>query len=265
MRRLTGWDRVLGNASRMLADATRMRAQMTPAAGPDRAVRQQLADRDVADGVTGDERSELPGLPAAGIPDRGTASFVPEGLPDEVPEGMPAADQPMSPAEQQHAAGLMRVNHVGEVCAQALYQGQAATAGTEDLRGYLLGAADEEKRHLDWTSQRIAELGGRPSRLVPFWYASSYLIGAAAGLRGDKASLGFMAETERQVEAHLAGHLKSLPPADARSRAIVRKMQAEEAGHAEGALARGGRLPPVPVRHLMKAMATVMTTTAYRI
>jgi ubiquinone biosynthesis monooxygenase Coq7 len=167
--------------------------------------------------------------------------------------------------EARHSAALMRVNHVGEVCAQALYQGQAATARSEELRRFLLGAAAEERRHLDWTRERIDQLSGRPSRLVPFWYLSSYALGFAAGLAGDRVSLGFMAETERQVEAHLAGHLDSLPESDRRSRQIVEVMQAEEVGHAREALARGGQLPPWPVRTLMRAMARVMTTTAYRI
>ena len=235
MRRQTGWDRVLANTSRLLADAARLKGQI-------RAVAATKAGG--ADGVTPVAVGDL----------------------ESMPVGLPASDsQALTAAEQRHAAGLMRVNHVGEVCAQALYQGQAATAGTDDLRGYLLGAADEEKRHLDWTARRIAELGQQPSRLVPFWFASSYLIGAVAGLKGDRASLGFMAETERQVEAHLEGHLKTLPPGDERSRGIVRQMQIEEVGHAEGALARGGRLPPVPVRGLMRAMAKVMTATAYRV
>jgi len=175
------------------------------------------------------------------------------------------ADGEMTPQEIRHAAALMRVNHVGEVCAQALYQGQAATARGQGLRHYLLGAAEEERRHLDWTRQRIDELGSRPSRLVPFWYLSSYLVGLTAGLGGDSISLGFMAETERQVEAHLAGHLDSLPAADHRSRRIVETMQMEEVRHAQGAIARGGHLPPWPVRTLMRAMARVMTTTAYRV
>ena len=235
MRKQTGWDRMLANASRLMADATRIREHVGEAS--------TMAAK-VRDGVD---------------------AFAATGVDEGMPPGLPAReDGGLSPEERRHAAGLMRVNHVGEICAQALYQGQAATARTGDLRGYLLGAADEEKRHLDWTARRIAELGSRPSRLVPFWFASSWLIGAAAGMRGDRASLGFMAETERQVEAHLAGHLGSLPPADARSRGIVRQMQIEEIGHAEGALARGGRLPPLPIRGLMKMMGKVMTTTAYR-
>ena len=250
MRRLTGWDQVLDKASRLLGDATQLQAQVKPAFGRKQAI-------DAHAGGTAD-LAEGADVAVTGAAGSDVAASMPEGIPERT-------DQALSPAEARHAAGLMRVNHVGEVCAQALYQGQAATAGTDELRGYLLGAADEEKRHLDWTSLRIAELGGQPSRLVPFWYASSYLIGAVAGLRGDKASLGFMAETERQVEAHLASHLKRLPAGDARSRAIVRQMQAEEIGHAEGALARGGRLPPLPVRQLMRAMASVMTTTAYRV
>ncbi len=239
MRRQSGWDRMLANASRLMADAVRIREHVDES-------RQQKGD----------------GVAAAAMTASGPGPTGDEGMPPDLPASAACA---LSPDEQRHAAGLMRVNHVGEVCAQALYQGQAATAGTDDLRDYLLGAADEEKRHLDWTARRIVELGSQPSRLVPFWFASSWLIGAAAGLRGDRASLGFMAETERQVEAHLAGHLKSLPSGDARSRGIVSQMQIEEIGHAEGALERGGQLPPPPIRGLMKMMGKVMTTTAYRI
>ena len=236
MRRQSRWDRMLANTSRLMADASRIREHV----GETSAMAAKAAD----------------GIAAAAVPGRD------EGMPPGLPT---SEDCPLSVDEQRHAAGLMRVNHVGEICAQALYQGQAATARTEGLRGYLLGAADEEKRHLDWTARRIVELGSQPSRLVPFWFASSWLIGAVAGLRGDRISLGFMAETERQVEAHLAGHLRSLPPGDGRSRGIVSQMQIEEIGHAEGALARGGQRPPVPIRGLMKMMSKVMTTTAYRV
>lgn len=261
MRRQTDWDRMLANATRLLAGATRVRGQAAAT------MAHPGDDVGVSSGVSSGIGSGIGSAGSDGgrdgVSDRagGTGpreTAMPEGVPD-------ADDAALTPAEQRHAAGLMRVNHVGEVCAQALYQGQAATAGTEELRTYLLGAADEEKRHLDWTAARIAELGQQPSRLVPFWFASSYLIGAAAGLGGDRTSLGFMAETERQVEAHLASHLKSLPRGDFRSRAIVTTMQAEEIGHAEEALARGGRLPPVPIRGLMRALAKVMTTTAYRL
>ena len=236
MRRQSGWDRMLANASRLMADASRIREHV----GVSTAVAAKRND--------------------------GVADVSVLASDDGMPPDLPSSEAcPLTADEQRHAAGLMRVNHVGEVCAQALYQGQAATARTDDLRDYLLGAADEEKRHLDWTARRIVELGSQPSRLVPFWFASSWLIGAAAGLRGDRASLGFMAETERQVEAHLAGHLKSLPAGDGRSRGIVSQMQVEEIGHAEGALERGGQLPPTPVRGLMKLMGKVMTTTAYRV
>lgn len=159
----------------------------------------------------------------------------------------------------------MRVNHVGEVCAQALYRSQAAASSDPALADYLERAAQEEQQHLRWTADRLAELGSRPSRLVPLWYAGASGIGLIAGLAGERVSLGFMAETERQVEAHLDGHLKQLPATDQRSREIVARMKADEARHATSAIARGARLPPRPIRGLMRAMAKVMTSTAYRI
>ncbi len=177
----------------------------------------------------------------------------------------PAGDAALAQGVRAHAAGLMRVNHVGEVCAQALYRSQAAATADPALAEYLLGAAAEEHDHLRWTAARLAELDSHPSRLVPLWHAGASAIGFAAGLAGDRASLGFMAETERQVEAHLDGHLERLPTEDLRSRAIVSRMKADEARHAASALDRGGRLPPRPVRALMRLMARVMTTTAYRL
>lgn len=174
-------------------------------------------------------------------------------------------DAALDPRERAHAAGLMRVNHVGEVCAQALYQSQAATARHPERVRYFLKAAGEEADHLEWTSARIAELGGRPSLLVPLWFAGAYGIGLVAGLAGDRASLGFMVETERQVEAHLDGHLSTLPERDLRSRAIVARMKEDEARHADSALEQGGLVPPAPLRWLMKGLAKVMTTTAYRL
>ena len=159
----------------------------------------------------------------------------------------------------------MRVNHVGEVCAQALYQAQALTATTMDLRQRMQAAAREELDHLAWTEQRLRELGDRPSLLNPLWYAGSFAIGLLAGRLGDARSLGFVVETERQVEQHLAGHLDRLPAADQRSRAIVERMRDDERRHAHDALDAGGVALPSPVRWLMRGAAKVMTTTAHRI
>jgi len=167
--------------------------------------------------------------------------------------------------ERRHAAGLMRVNHVGEVCAQALYAGQAAVARDDRTRTQLLAAAQEETDHLAWCAERLRELDSRPSLLNPLWYAGSYAIGVLAGLRGDGWNLGFVVETERQVEAHIADHLQSLPEADGRSRAILATMQADEARHADQAEAQGARSLPPPVPTLMAAASKLMKTVAYRI
>ena len=180
----------------------------------------------------------------------------------------PGADRPdvvLDEDERRHAAGLMRVNHVGEVCAQALYVGQAAVAREDRTRAQLLAAAQEETDHLAWCAERLRELDSRPSLLNPLWYAGSYAIGVVAGLRGDGWNLGFVVETERQVEAHIAEHLQALPEADDRSRAILATMQADEARHADQAEARGARLLPPPVPTLMAAASKVMKTIAYRI
>jgi 3-demethoxyubiquinol 3-hydroxylase len=163
------------------------------------------------------------------------------------------------------AGGLMRVNHVGEVCAQALYQAQALTARSPELRAQMLAAAREETDHLAWTQQRLTELGDRPSLLNPLWYAASFGIGLLAGRLGDEVSLGFVVETERQVEQHLAGHLERLPSDDLRSRAIVAEMKDDENRHAEHALAAGAQTLPPPVRWLMRGAAKAMTVTAQRI
>lgn len=167
-------------------------------------------------------------------------------------------------AERPRSGALMRVNHVGEVCAQALYQAQALTARSPDLRARMQTAAREELDHLAWTEQRLQELGDRPSLLNPLWYAGSFAIGLLAGRLGDARSLGFVIETERQVEQHLAGHLDRLPAADTRSRAIVEQMRVDERRHAEDALEAGGLPLPAPARWLMRAAAKVMTTTAAR-
>ena len=164
-----------------------------------------------------------------------------------------------------HVIGLMRVNHCGEVCAQALYQGQSLTSRDPLVRQALRGAAEEETEHLAWTEARIAELGGRKSFLNPVWYAGSLSLGLLAGVLGDKWNLGFLAETERQVEAHLDGHLAELPESDTRSRAIIEQMRVDEIQHAETAIRHGAVELPIPVKICMKLAAKVMTATAYRI
>jgi len=177
--------------------------------------------------------------------------------------GIEAAE--LDESERRHAAGLMRVNHVGEVCAQALYFGQAAVARNEAVRRQLLDAAAEETDHLAWCGERIAELGDRPSLLNPLWYGGAWAIGAAAGLIGDRVSLGFVVETERQVEEHLTGHIDALPAADAKSRAIVEAMRDDEAKHGAMAQAAGGIELPSPVRGAMRLAADAMKAVAYRI
>lgn len=179
--------------------------------------------------------------------------------------GNDTAAAELTTEERRHVAGLMRVNHVGEVCAQALYQAQKLATKRADLREAFEHAGKEEEDHLAWTAQRLSELGSRPSLLNPLWYAGAFAIGFAAGKVGDKVSLGFMAETERQVEHHLDTHLDRLPQKDLRSRAIVDQMRRDEIEHAESAVAAGGIDLPKPVRHLMRAAAKVMTTTAYYI
>ena len=167
--------------------------------------------------------------------------------------------------EQRHAAGLMRINHTGEVCAQALYIGQAAVARDAATRAHLLEAAQEETDHLAWCADRLRELDSRPSLLNPLWYAGSYTIGALAGLRGDGWNLGFVVETEHQVEAHLEEHLRTLPEADLRSRAILQVMKDDEARHADHAEQAGAKVLPQPVPTLMKAASTLMKAVAYRL
>jgi ubiquinone biosynthesis monooxygenase Coq7 len=180
----------------------------------------------------------------------------------------PAASCPESvtlPEARRHAAGLMRVNHAGEIAAQALYHGQALTARNPRVRAALLEAARDETDHLAWCEQRVRELGSRTSLLAPVWYAGSFAIGALAGLAGDRNSLGFVAETEKQVIEHLESHLHELPPDDERSRRIVAQMQADEARHGADARDAGGRDLPGPVRNLMRRTARVMTRAAYRV
>ena len=175
------------------------------------------------------------------------------------------AEAELDDAERRHAAGLMRVNHTGEVCAQALYFGQAALARHADNRRHLLHAAAEETDHLAWCAERLQQLDSRPSLLNPLWYAGSFAIGAAAALVNDRVSLGFVVETERQVEAHLGEHLQKLPADDTRSRAIVAQMQADEARHGKNALAAGAIELPQPIPALMRFASAVMKAVAYRI
>lgn len=182
---------------------------------------------------------------------------------------MPAADSPDSPPalsaqEARHAAGLMRVNHVGEICAQALYRGQALFCRDAAIRDLLLQAAVEEVDHLVWCNDRLIELSSRPSVLNPLWYAGSFSLGVLASRAGTQRNLGFMAETERQVEEHLDGHLKQLPAHDQRSRAIVEKMREDEIAHRTTAEVNGASKLPLPIRLAMRGMSRVMTSTAYR-
>lgn len=196
--------------------------------------------------------------------------FAPPRAARPTPRAVPSAIGPaktpeLSAEEKQLSAALMRVNHVGEVCAQALYTAQALTTPDPVLRRHFTHACNEETDHLAWTKQRLDELGSRPSLLNPLWYAGAFGIGLLAGRMGNAISLGFVVETERQVEAHLDSHLERLPMADTASRAIVAQMSKDEAGHALDALDAGGTELPGPVKGLMRAAAKVMTTTAHYI
>jgi ubiquinone biosynthesis monooxygenase Coq7 len=175
------------------------------------------------------------------------------------------AEADLNETEKHHAAGLMRVNHSGEVCAQALYAGQALTARNPEAQRALLEAADEETEHLAWCEKRLEELGSHKSFLNPLWYVGSFTLGAFAGALGDKWNLGFLAETERQVEGHLDSHLGSLPEQDAKSRAIVEQMKSDEVKHADTAIAHGGAPLPGPVRTAMQLTSKILTHAAYRI
>ena len=182
--------------------------------------------------------------------------------------GSPAqefAEPELSPTERAHVAALMRVNHVGEVCAQALYQGQALTTRDPQTRASLEQAAREEEDHLAWSADRVHELGGHLSLLNPVWYAGSLALGIAAGALGDRWNLAFLAETERQVEEHLAGHLQALPSADRRTRAVVEAMRADEARHRDSAVVMGAAEFPPPVKRAMRLAARLMTAVAYRV
>ena len=187
------------------------------------------------------------------------------------PAGRPARENPAADVDEgglddrqrAHAAGLMRINHAGEVAAQGLYQGHAAVARDKSIEEQMQRAANEEFDHLAWCEQRLTELGATPSRLSPFWYAGAFAIGAASGVLGDRWSLGFIAETERQVCEHLESHFERLPKDDARSRAILERMHAEEAEHGENAVDAGAAELPAPIKRLMRLTAKVMTRTAY--
>ena len=193
---------------------------------------------------------------------RTVAGVAHASRPAPQPQGEPPA---LSEQQRRLAGALMRVNHVGEVCAQAMYEAQALSARDPALREHLARAASEETDHLAWTRQRLGDLGAHASLLNPLWYAGAFGIGLLAGRLGDRASLGFVVETERQVEQHLARHLDRLPAADVASRAIVQQMKEDESRHAESALAAGAAGLPAPARWLMRAAASVMTRTAHYI
>lgn len=193
------------------------------------------------------QQSMSPGAPTNSAESQGAAPALPE----------------LNDGERRHAAGLMRVNHAGEIAAQALYHGQALVARSHATRELLLRAAREETDHLAWCETRLQELGSQPSLLNPLWYCGSFTIGALAALTGDPTSLGFVVETERQVEGHLDDHLQRLPPGDTRSRAILQTMRADEINHGTAALAAGAVELPRPARALMREVARVMTSTAY--
>ncbi len=198
--------------------------------------------------------------------DRALRTLHPGGIAANRPSPAARVDESeLSDSERRHAAGLMRVNHSGEVCAQALYQGQAATAKLANVRKKMEIAADEEIDHLAWCDERLRQLHSRPSMLNPIWYGLSFGLGAAAGLVNDKASLGFVAATEEQVGEHLRDHLKRLPREDQKSRAIVQTMLKEEEAHGQNALRAGGYRFPKPVKALMRLTSKLMTATSYRI
>ena len=189
-------------------------------------------------------------------------------LPMELPSDASLSkngEQPLTLDEKAHAGALMRINHVGEVCAQALYSAQALASSNPKLKAHFVQAAKEEGDHLAWTAERLDELGARPSALNPLWYAGAFAMGLVAGRLGDRISLGFVQETERQVEAHLQGHLAQLPPGDQASRAIVAQMRDDEAGHALQAQHMGALELPEVVKGLMRSAAKVMTTVAHRV
>jgi 3-demethoxyubiquinol 3-hydroxylase len=187
--------------------------------------------------------------------------FAPASSARPVP-GAQFDEDALTDSQRKFSASLMRINHTGEVCAQALYEGQMVAARAEPVRKLLGDAAREETEHLAWTERRLSELGGRKSVLDPLFYTGSFALGAAAGLLGDRWSLGFLAETERQVERHLEGHLERLPEGDLKSRAILSQMQADEAGHSVNARRQGGAELPAPVRGTMRVASRIMTGTS---
>ena len=195
--------------------------------------------------------------------DQGLRSIACEPRAQRANPGTSIPEASLSDAERRHASSLMRVNHCGEVCAQALYQGQALTSRNPAIRSALSSAAREEEDHLAWTRQRIEELGGRTSVLNPLWYAGSLAMGLAAGALGDRWNLGFLAETEAQVEKHLEGHLGRLSPTDSRTRVVIEAMQRDEAGHAQTARDLGAADLPEPAKELMRRTARVMTELSY--
>ena len=201
----------------------------------------------------------------AGVDNALRTIAAPAGRPSRENPAAEIAESELSDDQRAHAAGLMRVNHAGEVAAQGLYQGHAAVARDAVIEEQMQHAADEEFDHLAWCEQRLAELNAGPSRLSPVWYAGAFAIGAASGVLGDRWSLGFIAETERQVCAHLDSHLDRLPDDDAKSRAIVRKMRDEEEQHGENAIEAGAAQLPDPIQRLMQLTAKLMTKTAYRL
>lgn len=188
---------------------------------------------------------------------------VGQGLAAAAPKPLPRSDKPQDP-DARESANLMRVNHAGEVAAQGLYHGQALTARNRHTREHLLAAAEEEQTHLQWCEQRLQELGDRPSRLRPLWYGGSFVMGAVAGLFGDRWSLGFVAETERQVSEHLDQHIERLPESDSASRAVLEKMREDEARHGDEAEQLGAAPLPEGVRQLMRRVANLMKDAAYR-
>jgi 3-demethoxyubiquinol 3-hydroxylase len=191
--------------------------------------------------------------------------FAPAEAPDRPSPGQPHPRFDLAEDQRRHVAGLMRINHAGEVCAQALYYGQAAVARDPAVTAHLIQAAREEGDHLAWCEQRLHELGSRPSVLNPFWYAGAFSIGASAGLIGDGLSLGFVVETERQVESHLGEHLTRLPDGDERTRAVLEQMKTDEVAHGADAQARGAMVLPWPLPQLMQIAADALRAVAYRV
>ena len=197
--------------------------------------------------------------------DRALRTLSGTAMPSRPIPGANLAEPVLTPEERRHAAGLMRINHTGEVCAQALYSAQSLVARDPEIRERYARAAREEEDHLAWTQSRLAEMDARPSLLNPLWYGGSFAIGLAAGMGGDRGNLGFVVETERQVEEHLTTHMDRLPAADLKSRAIVEQMRDDEARHGAMALEAGGLPLPFPIRRAMRAAADVMRAVAYRI